>query len=139
MATSQAVVNWKEGMLFEGTGMGHTIKMGALVPGGEPEGIGPMTLLLVALGGCTAMDIVHILGKERQELCALSVEVTGEKAADYPTVYTNIEVVYKVQGHNLSPEAVKRAVELSEEKYCCVGVMLGQAAKITNRIEIEQV
>jgi len=135
---SQAIVTWKENMHFEGTAVGHTIQMDALPPTGQGQGIGPMTMLLVALGGCTGMDIVHIIQKERQSLTGLSVEVVGARAKDYQMVYTDIEVVYRVRGYGLSHDAVKRAVELSEEKYCSVGIMLGKTAKITSRVEIEE-
>lgn len=133
---AEAIVTWVDGMHFEGTAGGHTIQMDAPPPYGDGTGMGPMTMLLAAMGGCTGMDIVDILKKQRQEITELSIRVTGERAADYPKVYETIEVVYTVRGHKLSPEAVERAVRLSEDKYCSVGIMLGKTAKVTTRTEI---
>lgn len=133
---AQAIVNWVDGMHFEATAGGHTLQMDAPPPYGTGTGMGPMTMLLAAMGGCTGMDIVDILKKQRQEITGLSITVTGERAGSYPMVYERIEVVYTVRGHNLSPEAVERAVRLSEEKYCSVGIMLGKTAQVSTRTEI---
>lgn len=78
---------------------------------------GPMELLLVALGACTATDVVSILAKKRQKLDSLEVEVSGERAAEPPAVWVKLEIVYKLRG-NLAEEAVKHAIQLSDEKYC---------------------
>ena len=99
---------------------------------------GPMELLLVALGACTATDVVAILAKKRQKLDALEVEVSGERAAEPPTVWVKLEIVYKLRGH-LDEEAVKHTIQLSEEKYCSVAAMLGKTAPISFRYEIEAV
>lgn len=132
---AQAIVTWKENYHFEGTANGHTIQMDAMPPG-EGYGMGPMTLLLNALGGCTGMDIVDILKKGRHEITGLTVEVTGERADDYPKIYETIDVLYRIHGRNLPVAAVERAIALSEEKYCSVSLMLGKAAKISTRYEI---
>jgi putative redox protein len=97
---------------------------------------GPMELLLVALGACTATDVVAILAKKRQKLDALEVEVSGERAVEPPTVWVKLEIVYKLRGH-LDEEAVKHTIQLSEEKYCSVAAMLRKTAPITFRYEIE--
>ena len=99
---------------------------------------GPMELLLVALGACTATDVVAILAKKRQKLDSLEVEVSGERAAEPPTVWVKLEIVYKLRGH-LDEEAVKHTIQLSEEKYCSVAAMLRKTAPITFRYEIEAV
>lgn len=98
---------------------------------------GPMELLLVALGTCTATDIVSILAKKRQKLVALVVEVSGERAAEPPRVWTHLEIVYKFKGM-LDEKAVEHAVQLSEEKYCSVAAMLRKTAPISYRIEIDR-
>lgn len=136
--TAKTIVTWKEGMHFEAEAQNHIIQMGVLPPNGTGLGPSPMVLILSALGGCTAMDIVHILQKERQDLTGLSVSVSGERAQDYPMVFTEIEMVYTVRGRGLSRHAVERAVQLSEEKYCSVGAMLAKSAVITTRIEMEE-
>jgi len=96
---------------------------------------GPMELVLMALGACTATDIVIILKKKRQKLEALEVICSGERAAEPPSVWTKLEVVYRLQG-KLDEEAVKRAIELSEKKYCSVSAMLQKTASLTWRYEI---
>ena len=96
---------------------------------------GPMEMLLVALGACTATDVVVILGKKRQELERLEVEVTGQRAAEPPRVWTKLELVYRLYGE-LDEKAVRDAIELSETKYCSVAAMLGKTAEIHYRFEI---
>lgn len=99
------------------------------------KGPGPMELLLMALGACTATDVVAILKKKRQKLESLEVVCSGERAVEPPTVWTKLEIVYRLRGE-LDESAVKRAVELSEEKYCSVAAMLKKTAKISWRYEI---
>ncbi len=96
---------------------------------------GPMELLLVALGTCTATDLVSILAKKRQKLDSLVVEVSGERAELPPRVWTKLEIIYKLRGA-LDEGAVRHAIRLSEEKYCSVAGMLSKAAPITYRFEI---
>ncbi len=134
----QATVNWKEGKHFEGSAMGHTIQIDAPTPTGTDQGMNPMALLLVALGSCTGMDVVNILQKERKVITSLSIEVQGERAAEIPTVYTEIQLTFRICGHQLTREAVEHAVQLSEEKYCSVGIMISKTARIKTVIEIEE-
>jgi putative redox protein len=96
---------------------------------------GPMELVLMALGACTATDVVSILKKKRQKLESLEVVCSGERAAEPPTVWTKLEIVYRLRGE-LDEGAVKHAIELSEEKYCSVSAMLKKTAKISWRYEI---
>jgi len=96
---------------------------------------GPMELLLLALGSCTAVDVVSILAKKRQKLSSLEVACSGERATEPPTVWTKLEIVYRLRGV-LDEAAVKHAIELSEEKYCSVAAMLRKTATITWRYEI---
>lgn len=96
----------------------------------------PMALLLVALGACTATDVVSILAKQRQRLESLEVEVSGERAEEPPRMWTRLEIVYKLRGL-LDEHAVERAIRLSEEKYCSVAATLRKTAPITYRIEIK--
>lgn len=97
---------------------------------------GPMELLLVALGACTATDVVEILAKKRQKLDSLEVQVSGERAVEPPTVWVKLEIVYKLRGV-LEENAVEHAIRLSEEKYCSVAAMLRKTAPIKFRYEIE--
>jgi putative redox protein len=96
---------------------------------------GPMELVLIALGACTATDIVIILGKKRQKLESLEVICSGERAAEPPTVWSKLEIVYRLRGQ-LDEGAVKHAIELSEEKYCSVAAMLKKTATVTWRYEL---
>ncbi|MGB2624928.1 MAG: OsmC family protein [Candidatus Acidiferrum sp.] len=96
---------------------------------------GPMELLLMALGACTATDVVSILKKKRQKLEALEVICSGERAPEPPAVWTRLEVLYRLRG-TLDEAAVRRAIELSEQKYCSVSAMLQKTATLTWRHEI---
>lgn len=94
----------------------------------------PMELVLIALCGCTASDVVGILKKKREPFTSLEVSAEGERAADYPQVYTEIKLKYRVGG-KVSRKAVEDAVHLSKDKYCSVSAMLQKNAKITFEIE----
>jgi len=96
---------------------------------------GPMEMLLLALGACTATDVVIILEKKRQKLELLEVICSGERAAKPPEVWTKLELVYRLRGQ-LDDAAVKHAIQLSEEKYCSVSAMLRKTATLTWRYEI---
>jgi len=96
---------------------------------------GPMELLLLALGACTATDVVSILEKKRQKLESLEVICSGERAADPPTVWTKLEILYRLRGQ-LDDAAVKHAIQLSEDKYCSVAAMLKKTAALSWRYEI---
>jgi len=96
---------------------------------------GPMEMLLVALGACTATDVVIILGKKRQRLESLEVEVSGERAAEPPRVWTKLEILYRLRG-TLDEKAVRDAIALSESKYCSVSAMLKTTGAISTRYEI---
>src|SRR5882724_11521366 len=98
-------------------------------------GPGPMELLLMALGACTATDIVIILEKKRQELESLEVICSGERAADPPQVWTKLEILFRLRG-KLEESSVQRAIQLSEEKYCSVSATLKKSAELSWRYEI---
>jgi putative redox protein len=96
---------------------------------------GPMELLLLALASCTATDVVIFLEKKRQKLESLEVLCSGERAAEPPTVWTKLELVYRLRGP-LDDAAVKHAIQLSEDKYCSVAAMLRKTAALSWRYEI---
>lgn len=96
----------------------------------------PMEMLLLALGGCTAVDVISILQKKRERVTGYHVEVSGERRGEHPRRYTRLEVRHVVRGHNVSEKAVRQAVELSEEKYCSVAATLRPAAEIVSSYEI---
>lgn len=137
---TDAKVTWKGRMAFEGTATsGFTVPVGTRPElGGDYEGFSPMELLLVGLAGCTAMDVISILQKKRQDVTDFQVEVHGERAEEHPRVYKTISVEYIITGHNIDPEAVSRAVELSETKYCSAQAMLNKVATITHNIVLRE-
>ncbi|HUM04767.1 MAG TPA: OsmC family protein [Terriglobales bacterium] len=110
---------------------GHAIVQDA---GKEKTANSPMELVLIALCGCTASDVVGILRKKREPFTGLEVHATGERADGYPAVYTEIRLTYRVRGE-VSRKAMEDAVRLSKEKYCSVSAMLAKTAKITYVIE----
>ena len=98
----------------------------------------PMELLLIGLGSCTAMDVVTVLRKKRQPFTGVDIEITAERAEDYPMVYTDIHLQYVVSGKGVESAAVERAIELSQTKYCGAAAMLGKAAKISTSFRVEE-
>jgi len=104
--------------------------------GGHGTGMRPMELLLLGLGGCTAFDVVTMLAKSRQDVRDCVVDIDSERSEEVPKVFTKIHVHYKVMGKNLKEAHVKRAVELSTEKYCSASLMLGKTAEISHHYEI---
>ena len=106
--------------------------------GGTGAGPRPHVLLLQALAGCTAMDVISILRKKRQQVSGLKVEVQGVRADQHPKVYTQIDVLYRVRGKNVDSQAVERAIELSRTRYCPVMAMLGKVAEIHTRYDIKE-
>jgi putative redox protein len=129
----EAKVTYVDGLQFLGeAASGHVIVMdGDKEVGGRNTGARPMELLLIGLGGCSGMDIVSILKKKKQEINGVEIKVKGAKAENYPKKFTDIDIEFTVRGRNISNDAVKRAVELSMEKYCSVKAMLEGSAKIT--------
>jgi putative redox protein len=130
------VVSWKkQGLLLHAvTPQGEVDLSSALDEPGH--GASPMELLAVSLGGCTAMDVISILQKMRQPLEELRVEVTGQKAEEHPKRYLSLQIVYHLKG-DLDERKVRRAVELSESKYCSVMATLKPGVRITSRVVIE--
>ena len=127
------------GMHFIGNIEGFRIDLDAEESvGGVDAGPQPPRLLLLALAGCTAMDVISILRKKRQHVSGFSVEVQGSRADQHPRVYTRIEVLYRVRGQNIDPQAVARAIELSATRYCPVIAMLGKVAEVTTSYQVEE-
>ena len=112
---------------------GHTLAMDS--DRNSNTGPGPMELLLMALGACTATDIVIILEKKRQKLASLEVICSGERAPEPPQVWTKLEILFRLSG-KLEESGVKQAIQLSEEKYCSVSATLRKSAELTWRYEI---
>jgi putative redox protein len=129
-----AKVQWIGEQKFVAIGpSGHALAMDS--DRSSNTGPGPMELLLMALGACTATDMVIILGKKRQKLESLEVICSGERAAEPPQVWTKLEVFYRLRG-KLEESGVQRAIQLSEEKYCSVSATLKKSAELKFRYEI---
>lgn len=96
----------------------------------------PMELLLIALGSCTGVDVISILKKQRQQVTSYRIEVSGDRREEYPRSYTRLYVKHIVSGHSVSAQAVERAIELSDTKYCSVAATLRGSAEIISSYEI---
>ena len=128
----EAIVNWTDNDRFLGSASSrHAIVLDA---GAEKTANSPMELVLLALCGCTASDVVGILHKKREKFTGLEVSAKSERAEGYPAVFTSIHLTYRVRGQ-VAQKAMEDAVRLSKEKYCSVSAMLEKAAKITYTIE----
>lgn len=134
---SEATVTWIEGMRFSGSASGHQLDLDASIEhGGVDAGFRPLELLLVGMGGCTAMDVISMLRKMRQDVTCYQVVVTGDRADEHPMVYTTIRVEHVLTGRGLQASMVERAIGLSKEKYCPAMAMLGQSACIETSYRI---
>jgi putative redox protein len=133
-----ASVTWSKGMSFTGTAdSGFVVPLGTDPSvGGDNDGFRPMELMAVSLAGCTAMDVISILQKKRQNVTGFEVKVNGARADEHPKVFTAIAIHYIVRGHNIDAGAVERALDLSKTKYCPAQAMLGQVAPIEISYEI---
>jgi putative redox protein len=128
------VVKWLEKRQFVGIdSTGHSVVISSAADG---VGMKPSELLLVALASCTAYDVVDILEKQRQKLVGLTVEISGEQEPEPPWTFRRIHSVFRLRG-DLDPKAVRRAIELSETKYCSVAATVRGVAELTWEFEIE--
>jgi putative redox protein len=131
-------VNWQGRTTFLGTGeSGFEVKLGTDPSvGGDNDGLRPMELMALSLAGCTAMDVISILTKKRQDVTGFDVKVHTERAEDHPKVFTEAVIDYVVTGRNVDEAAVLRAIELSATKYCPAQGMLSQIMPIELSYEI---
>ena len=135
-----AKVVWKERMSFIGTAeSGFTIPLGTSPDlGGDNDGFRPMELLAIGLAGCTAMDVISILKKKKQEVTGFEVQVHADRAEEHPHVFTKIVIEYIVSGRNVERAAVERAVQLSAEKYCPAQAMFRKVVPIELKISLKE-
>jgi putative redox protein len=131
--THNATIRWAGRMTFIGkAGTNHLVPMDTTAEfDGDSAATKPLELLLVALGGCTGMDIIPLFKKMRQNVTTVEINVTAERAEEHPRVYTKIDIEYVITGNGLEEDKVKRAVDLSQEKYCSVSAMLNKACPIS--------
>ena len=139
MATKTALIKQVSGISLAGkTDSNHWIVMdGPEELGGSDAGIRPKELVLLALGGCTASDVISILRKKRVQLDGLEIHVTAEQAEEHPQVFTRIHLEFVFRGDQIRSQDVERAIELSETKYCPVNAMLRPSVALTHSYRIE--
>jgi putative redox protein len=128
----EANVRWAGKMTFVGkAGTNHLVPMDTTPDfGGDSSATKPLELLLLGLGGCTGMDIVSLFKKMRVDFSGIEMNITAERAEEHPNVYTKIDLEYVIYGRGIDEEKVKRAVELSQEKYCSVSAMLRKSCPV---------
>ena len=131
-------VKWLDNMSFVGeSASGHSVVMdGPPESGGRNLGVRPMEMLLLGLGGCSSFDVVMILQRGKQDLVDCEVEIEAIRADTEPKVFTKIHMHFIVKGNDLSEAKVKRAIDLSAEKYCSASIILGKTADVTHDFEI---
>lgn len=137
----EAKVVWNGRMTFTGSAnSGFPVQLGTDPGvGGDNDGLRPMELIAIGLAGCTAMDVISILGKKRQEVSAFETLVHAERASEHPKIFTHVTIEYLVEGHNIDPAAVERAIELSAKKYCPAQAMLEKAFTIEHKYKIKEI
>ncbi len=134
-------LRWAGGAVFIGeASSGHTVVMdGPPEGGGRNLGPRPMEMLLLSMGACSSYDVVSILKKSRQQVTDCDLKITARRAEDYPKIFTDIHMHYVVSGKALKENNIKRAIDLSAEKYCSASIMLGAMANITHDYEIIEI
>jgi putative redox protein len=141
MSEMTGTIRWvEEAMFLAESQSGHTVAIdGPPGEGGRNVGIRPMELLLLGVGGCTSFDVISILKKSRQSVTDCVTRIRAERADDVPHVFTRIHIHFDVTGRGLKDSQVKRAVELSADKYCSASIMLGRGGvEISHDYEIHE-
>ena len=135
----KATIDWQGQLQFSGTAdSGHQVTIdGPSDLGGENTGFRPMEMILLGVGGCSAMDVMHILRKSRQDVTGCRIEIDGRRADRDPKVFTDIHLQFFVSGQDLNEKHVARAVQLSAEKYCSASIMLQDSVNISHDYTIE--
>lgn len=135
----KAKVKWVDGQQFVGTNERNMPVVMDSLPegGGEGAGLKPTELFLIALAGCTGIDVISILKKKRQKVTSFSVEVEGMQGEEFPKPFNDIKLVYRIKGEDLDEQALQKAIQLSEEKYCSIRATLTGQPSITHAYVIE--
>lgn len=139
--STTAKISWVDGALFVAeAGSGHTFTMdGSPEVGGRNLAARPMEVVLMGMGGCTAIDVVSMLKKQRQDIEGVEVSLVAERADDHPKVFTSVKLVYTVRGRKLNKALVERAVSLSDEKYCSATAMIRKSSNVTHEVVLVEV
>lgn len=137
MSKTSVHIDWQGGMAFETELDGHKLTIDALPEvGGSDSGPRPKPLMLVALAGCTGMDVVSILKKMRVEYDGLRIWVEAEQTEEHPKHYSAMKIIFEFKGKNLPMDKIEKAVNLSEERYCGVSVVYKKAMPVTTEIRV---
>ena len=137
MGKNTVTTAWKGNMQFDATVSGHLVMLDAAsASGGEDKGARPKELMLAALAGCTGMDVVSILKKMRVEFTGLNIIVDADVTEEHPRHYEKMHVVYEFTGNNLQIDQLKKAVDLSQERYCGVSFVYKKAMEVTYEIKV---
>lgn len=136
MSEHHVTTRWAGKMAFDSTVGNHVVRIDSKPEAGDDSGPGPKSLLLVALTGCTGIDLAALLPKMRVKFDTLEIEAAAPLTEEHPRVYTEIRLLFRVRGKNLSEEKIRRAIELSQEKYCGVTAMLKAHCPITWSLEL---
>lgn len=133
-----STVTWKSGLSFDGASdSGFIIPLGTDPElGGKNDGFRPLELMAISLAGCTAMDVISILQKKKQDIVSFEVKTHTDKVGEHPKVFSHILMTYLISGHSVDEEAVRRAIELSSTKYCAALAMLRKAVAIELNYEL---
>ena len=137
MAKEEIQVSWLDKMAFSTEVNGHEMIIDAIPEvGGENRGPRPKPFMLVALGGCTAMDVISILKKMRVEVQGFNVKVEGDLTEEHPKQFHKIHVIYEFKGKDLPMDKLQKAIDLSEERYCGVSPVYKKAMELTSEIRV---
>lgn len=132
-------ITWKDGMTFEANSQGHTLMLDSSEnTGGRNQGIRPKSLMLIALAGCTGMDVISILQKMRIKVDDFNVKVEGIESEDIPKRYLKMHILYEFWGMDLPKEKLEKAINLSQEKYCSVWAVYKDVMPVTYSILIHK-
>ncbi len=133
-----AAVTWKHDLVFSGLGSGTNfpVALGTHIDGVPSEGASPLELLLMGTAGCTAMDVISILQKKRQQVTGFEIRVHADRADEHPRVFTHITLEYVITGRQIDPESVSHAIDLSLEKYCSAHAMMSKAVPIDHTFRV---
>lgn len=133
------VTAWKGNMQFEANVSGHSIMMDALqAVGGEDKGARPKELMLASLAGCTGMDVVSILKKMRVQFEGLEIIVEGDVTEEHPKHYQRMHIIYVFKGKDLPPDQLKKAIELSQDRYCGVSAVYKKTMEVSYEVRISE-
>ena len=136
---SAVTLEWRGGFRFDSQdGHGHALTLDAPMADGDSfDGFTPGDMLLTALAGCSGIDVVNILLKQRQKVEGVRIRVSGRQNPEPPWTWEDVHLTYVIRGEGVNPNLVRRAIDLSENKYCSIGATVGGRARITSDFEIE--